>query len=165
MSDQIRLRDYSVHGVVSELNEHLRTYIEAQYHIRNERLIRERRKLLEEPGTITQLPIIESTPIYQLGEIYNKLDIPAPVKSTLSDLVQHNVSVFNRPYVHQAKALEEFFKNGNDLVVATGTGSGKTESFLMPIIGQLAVESNERPDSANMPGCQCSFTLPHECFG
>ena len=160
MSDQIRLRDYSVHGVVSELNEHLRTYIEAQYHIRNERLIRERRKLLEEPGTITQLPIIESTPIYQLGEIYNKLDIPAPVKSTLSDLVQHNVSVFNRPYVHQAKALEEFFKNGNDLVVATGTGSGKTESFLMPIIGQLAVESNERPDSANMPGCRALLLYP-----
>ena len=160
MSGQSRIRDYSVHGVVSDLSEHLRAYIEAQYHIRDESLIRERRKLLEELGTISQMPFVESTPVYQLGKVYNELNVPAPVKLTLSALVQQDVGVFARPYIHQAKALEAFYADGNDLIVATGTGSGKTESFLMPIIGQLATESIERPNSAIMPGCRALLLYP-----
>ena len=47
----------------------------------------------------------------------------------------------NTPYVHQTKALQLTSKKRN-IVVATGTGSGKTESFLMPIIDSLLKESD-----------------------
>ncbi len=43
---------------------------------------------------------------------------------------------FFSPYVHQAEALESWFEE-IDLVVSTGTGSGKTECFLWPIAGHL----------------------------
>ena len=36
-------------------------------------------------------------------------------------------------YAHQEKAVREIIK-GNSLIISTGTGSGKTESFLIPII-------------------------------
>ncbi len=160
MSGQSRFRDYGVHSIVSDLNDNLRAYIEAQYHIRDEGLIRERRKLLEEPGTVAQLPFVESTPVYQLGKPYADLNIPGPVKQTLAALVDLNVGIYRRPYVHQAKALEEFFSGGNDLIVATGTGSGKTESFLMPIIGKLAIESSARPASAELTGCRALLLYP-----
>lgn len=44
------------------------------------------------------------------------------------------------PYVHQARALELAATDHRNVVVATGTGSGKTESFLMPIVSSLLTE-------------------------
>lgn len=153
--------DHGVHATVRRLTESLRSYLEAQYHIRDESLIRERRLLLEEPGAVAQEPYVESTPVYELGAKYAQLQLPNAVKSALSDLAALNLGIFERPYVHQASALESFFAESQaDLIVATGTGSGKTESFLMPIIGHLAQEASERPNSANMPGCRALLLYP-----
>lgn len=44
-----------------------------------------------------------------------------------------------KPYTHQVSAIEDV-KRGNNLVVCTGTGSGKTESFLMPVIDSIVSE-------------------------
>jgi ATP-dependent helicase YprA (DUF1998 family) len=48
----------------------------------------------------------------------------------------------NSPYAHQSKALELATAKKRNVVVATGTGSGKTESFLLPIIDSLLKESD-----------------------
>src|SRR5258705_9285873 len=65
-----------------------------------------------------------------------------------------------RPRSNQSTILEAFFSQAADLIVASGTGSGKTESFLMPIIGQLAMEANTRPQSARLPGCRALLLYP-----
>ena len=102
-----------------------------------------------------------STPVYELGETYQKLAIPDAVKESLTALAQLSVGVFSRPYVHQARALELFFsKNPSDLIVATGTGSGKTETFLMPIIGHLALEAARNAAAAHQPGCRAILLYP-----
>ena len=68
---------------------------------------------------------------------------------------------YPRPYMHQAQALTLFLGTEQaDLVIATGTGSGKTESFLMPIVGTLAIENAERPQSAELPGCRALLLYP-----
>ncbi|WFU16460.1 DEAD/DEAH box helicase [Bradyrhizobium sp. CB3481] len=152
--------DHGVHATVDRLTESLRSYIEAQYHIRDESLIRERRKLLEEHGAVSQVPFVESTPVYELGKTYDSLALPEPAKDVLTQLAGLNVGLYPRPYVHQATSLEAFFARKTDLIVATGTGSGKTESFLMPIIGQLAVEVAERPGSAALPGVRALLLYP-----
>ena len=155
--------EFGLRYAVSSLDETLRSYLEAQYHIRNESLIRERDRLLREPGVISQVPFIESTPVYELGSPYKELNIPNVAKGLLDSLsnLSPSVGIFERPYVHQAQALEAFLKNdGDDLIVATGTGSGKTESFLMPILASLAVEAEERPESANLHGCRALLLYP-----
>ncbi|HQK53894.1 MAG TPA: DEAD/DEAH box helicase [Sedimentibacter sp.] len=40
-------------------------------------------------------------------------------------------------YAHQQKAVEKIIREGRNIVVATGTGSGKTECFMLPIIDYL----------------------------
>ena len=35
-------------------------------------------------------------------------------------------------------------RDHKNLMIMTGTGSGKTESFLLPILGKLAIEANDR---------------------
>ena len=51
------------------------------------------------------------------------------------------------PYSHQALALQRTVTDRQSLVVTTGTGSGKTETFLLPILSKLAIEAHTRPES------------------
>jgi ATP-dependent helicase YprA (DUF1998 family) len=160
MSSAVPPAEHGVHLTIRRLTESLRSYIEAQYHIRNESLIRERRQLLEESGAVAQLPFVESTPVYELGPPYQDLRIPDAVKELLAKLADLKLGLYQRPYLHQASALEGFFSDQADLIVATGTGSGKTESFLMPILGHLAAEVRARPESASLPGCRAILLYP-----
>ena len=155
--------DYSVTQVRRALGDTLQGYIEAQYHIRDVSLIRERKELLGEAGSVAQLPYVEATPVYELGKHYSNLSVPESVKELLAFVagVRPRVGIFDRPYVHQATALEAFFgKPPKDLIVATGTGSGKTESFLMPILGQLVVEGMASPAAAKLRGVRAMLLYP-----
>ncbi|WP_126241880.1 DEAD/DEAH box helicase [Burkholderia gladioli] len=151
-----------VHQTVFGLHSELKRYIEAQYHIKDSALVAERSLLLDQEAVIAQKAYIESTPVYAQGEVYKNLAIPHPAKDALTKISKiDGVGVFPRPYVHQCKALTDFLGNKRaDLVVATGTGSGKTESFLMPIVGALAIENAERPASAEVPGFRALLLYP-----
>lgn len=150
-----------VHETAKSLAESLRQYIEAQYHIRDEGLVRERHALLLRPETIVQTPYVEATAVYKVGDPFAQLAIPKIASDTLTQLSHMGLGLYPRPYEHQSQALTSFLgTEAADLVVATGTGSGKTESFLMPIIGQLAIEGQERPQSAQLPGCRALLLYP-----
>ena len=42
--------------------------------------------------------------------------------------------LYDPPHTHQAEALEWTSRDGKSLAITTGTGSGKTESFLLPML-------------------------------
>ncbi|WP_047155181.1 DEAD/DEAH box helicase [Aneurinibacillus tyrosinisolvens] len=151
-----------VFGITAALHDTLRSYLESTYHVRNKSLISERLHLLEQVGYISQEPYVESTPSYEIGSPYTELNISIPAKNILTELsgFSPSVGVFPRPYQHQSDALEVFLGEEQDIIVATGTGSGKTESFLMPILGALAVEGAERSETASLPGCRALLLYP-----
>src|SRR6478736_998509 len=157
--------ELGVNQVTEKIGLRLRRYIEAQYHIRDSGLIRERESLLLEPGTIAQLPYVEATPSYEVSGNFKIDEIPALIGNLLDELSalkNPSIGVFP-PYHHQADALKLFFgdhDDGQDLVVATGTGSGKTETFLYPLLGSLALEGNERPRSYGMPAVRALLLYP-----
>ena len=152
--------ELGVNQVAARIHLRLQRYIEAQYHIRHTDVIEERRLLLEEPAGISQRPHIEVTPSYAVAGAFGGLRIPRLVCGLLDELAGWRPSVgVYPPYRHQADALEQFF-GGRDLVVATGTGSGKTETFLYSILGMLALEGAERHGSFTMPGVRALLLYP-----
>jgi len=156
--------DLGVNQIADRVHTRLRRYLEAQYHIRNSALIEERRLLLEQPGGISQRPFIEVTPSYAVSSDFTGLKAPAIVTDLLQELMKWKpgIGVFP-PYKHQADAIEAFFArghDGDDLIVATGTGSGKTETFLYSILGMLAIEGTERTKSYRLPGMRALLLYP-----
>jgi ATP-dependent helicase YprA (DUF1998 family) len=127
-------------SMLSEVGRRHVEFIEASYHLRDERLIAERRALMDE-GTIFQPPWIEATPAYVAGKRIPDLRLPAEVSRLLVQFAVQRMGVYDPPFLHQARSLEAFFSDGKDLVVSTGTGSGKTEVFLYTILGLLAQEA------------------------
>lgn len=153
-----------VNEIARRIHLRLLRYLEAQYHIRDSALIEERRRLLGEPGGISQRPFLEVTPSYAVAGSFSGLKAPTPITALLEDLVgwKPGVGVYP-PYRHQADALEYFFGKGaesDDLVVATGTGSGKTETFLYAILGALALEGTERRASFARHGIRALLLYP-----
>ena len=130
---------------VEQLHAVLREYIEATYHISDPGLIRQRRALLDEPGVIHQRPYLESTPKYKTDLAFAQLGLPASVLEMFGAVTTAPVLIHDPPYEHQAAAVRDSLVEGRDLVVMTGTGSGKTESFLLPILGKLAREAHDSP--------------------
>lgn len=152
---------YSARSVYEGLRAGFHQYLEAQYHIWDEHLIEERKALLNEIGVSNQEPRLEGTPFYRQGKPYPDLAIPDPAKSILVLAAgQKDSGIYERPYQHQTEALESFLGRREDIIVATGTGSGKTESFLMPILGSLAKECIERPESWQQPGMRALLLYP-----
>lgn len=135
---------------VGALQQRLTEYIEAAYHIRDAKLVEQRKQLLGVPGVIHQLPFVESTPRYVIGARFGELGLDEDALELLEALASPKSAsqvFYNPPYQHQAEALKLAHVEGRNLVITTGTGSGKTESFLLPLVAKLASEAAKRPDS------------------
>lgn len=150
----------TVGETVAELHRALQDYIEATYHVSNPALVAERRVLLAAPGVISQRPFFESTPRYRKQRRFKDISgLPKTVLDlfNLISCVPNSDEdlkrlIFDPPYEHQLRAVETALVGVSqddggrrqDLVVMTGTGSGKTESFLLPILGKLIREAADR---------------------
>ena len=148
-----------------QLQRALRDYIEATYHVSHPMLVAQRRGLLEQPGVIHQRPYLESTPRYKAGLAFRDLgldeatlDVISAVSKPEGDL---GLLLHDPPYQHQAISTRLSLIEGKSLVVMTGTGSGKTECFLLPILGKLAREAKSKGlEFGNTPAVRALVLYP-----
>jgi ATP-dependent helicase YprA (DUF1998 family) len=127
-----------------QVEEALAQYLETQYRIAHPAVFAERGEMLRQRGTIAQAPFIEATPNFaqasKLADLERRHPEIAP--PGISELMQHGVPVDRYPlYTHQEQALLDAFSERPNLLVATGTGSGKTETFLLPILSDILREA------------------------
>ncbi|MBN1606900.1 MAG: DEAD/DEAH box helicase, partial [Polyangiaceae bacterium] len=160
--------------LVRRLGDALRGYIESAYPLSDPLLVKARRVLLEteaEGHLLAQEPFIETTPRYATSTCgYRDLELPdhiaelfdllARQRAASSAPVDERTVLFPTMYGHQERAFRAFVAKGKDIVVATGTGSGKTECFLVPMLGALYAEAHQRPDSFAMPGVRALILYP-----
>lgn len=159
------MKNKTIHGVSSELRKALIEYIEATYHIGDTALARQRRALLEAEGVVHQLPFIESTPRYQTGRVFSEIPgLNQAAVDVLECLAEPRAdgtrALYNPPYTHQSAAIKTIEIDRRSAVIMTGTGSGKTESFLMPILARLAREAASSRGSFGTSGVRSMILYP-----
>ena len=82
-------------------------------------------------------PILEATPPFRKGCTLRHL-IDEGILSQRFESLNQDLLPLDRPlYLHQERAIRRAVKEGRNLVVATGTGSGKTEIFIVTILNTL----------------------------
>ena len=132
------------HEAIEHLTESLTSYLESQYRISHPLVFAERAALLRKPGVIAQHPFIEATPAFATGSYLTDLEQEYAniIPNGLTELVDHGLPISRyRLYTHQERALLSGFGKSPNLLVATGTGSGKTEAFVLPILARILKEA------------------------
>ena len=148
-------------GVHLQLRKSLENYIKSQYFGKSPILLSAMQGKLDQEGILYQKPYIESSPAYKSvpNGIQLSSNLPDWLKQYFQALSDANLGVYPSPFCHQISALEAAF-NGQDLFVSTGTGSGKTECFMWPLMAKLASEARNSPDSWSMRGVRTIIMYP-----
>lgn len=142
-----------------KIKEDFIRYYDTAYHVNIPQVQAENDALLNRDGVLARSPYIEPMPEYQEFSFDGK---PVKFKDLTREMLGLEdkditesqwklfkefayVGLFGKDYhlySHQATMLKEALK-GNNCVVTSGTGSGKTESFLLPLFAQLAKEMSK----------------------
>lgn len=113
---------------------------------------------LTEQDRILKGPLLEVTPAYQNSVSIEQLLAEGVLHSGFTRLCSPALPM-NRPlYVHQEQAIRKIVTQNRNLIVATGTGSGKTESFLIPILNHLLEE--QARGTLKKPGVRALLLYP-----
>lgn len=131
-----------------------RNYLATTIHFEDKELQNQLRAILEGRNFLSKGPFLEATP-------------PHTKDATVRDLVDQELlnkgmlslggfDPDRQLYVHQVNAIKKALEKKNYIVV-TGTGSGKTECFLLPIINDILEEFS---NSGHKPGVRAMILYP-----
>ncbi|WP_052312604.1 DEAD/DEAH box helicase [Geminocystis herdmanii] len=120
-------------SAVTQPRENLIRYLLTAYPLRDVHLRYGFQQLLEKWGNISQHPYVEGSQPYKTGSNLRELVAENILHPTILDLF----NVDRTLYQHQELAIKTVVKDNKNIVVATGTGSGKTECFLIPMMDYL----------------------------
>ena len=117
-------------------------YLESAQPLRHDGLARERAELLGREGALHRDPLIEPVSRYEEVGTLTQACIDLGLSPEFADFAACGSFAPSRNlYTHQRAALKEVCSKKRSMVVTTGTGSGKTECFLLPVIEALVRES------------------------
>ena len=112
-------------------------YLLTTFQTKNDNYNKELEQLLNAPDAISKGPYISLTDAFQKGKSLLELIDDGELAKSFAKMSQ--LKPERTLYKHQEEALLKSNKNKN-LIITTGTGSGKTESFLIPVINRLLKE-------------------------
>ncbi len=123
---------------ITQPREDFIRYLLTAYPIKDEALRQKLKAKLDQPGITWQHPYLEGSQPYQPGQSIAELVTAGMLHSSVTELFPSN----RRLYQHQQAAISAVVQDQQNIVVATGTGSGKTECFLVPMMDRLLREEN-----------------------
>lgn len=146
MTDAMRGRGGPAH-LYREIGSSYLRYFDTALWLRDAAILTERRALLERPGMVFTDPLIE--PVLPYPSTTTITDACASLAMSQTTAGHLGAALFGqdgefRLRGHQAQAFRTLMQNDGperNAAVTSGTGSGKTECFLLPIFARLLAES------------------------
>jgi DEAD/DEAH box helicase domain-containing protein len=133
-------------------------YFDTQYWLKFPKLMQERRNLLLANSRIaTEIflePVMPYDAKHSLEALGKELDIDSGTVELVGRALFGKYAASNGEILirdHQAQAVSTLFSTNSkekNIVVTSGTGSGKTESFLLPILLRLTLEAKSWSEQA-----------------
>ncbi len=102
-------------------------------------------------------PYVQATPPYAKGLSLVQLVEEQVLHQGFLRLPETVFPIYRPLYLHQEQAIRKLCA-GRNLIISTGTGSGKTESFLFPILHHLLLEAEN--GSLGSPGVRALLLYP-----
>lgn len=138
--------------VAEEIRTSYRDYIASTIHIDDENLQEQLTSILDKEAAFAKGPFLQATPPYTKGKTVRELVDEGVLCRSMLCLGGGDSRKFNpdRPlYLHQVRAIRKAAQ-GHNYAVVTGTGSGKTECFLLPIVNDILTEFERDGSSAGI---------------
>ncbi len=139
--------------VYRQLTDAYLRYYDTAFWVRTPVVRAERRALLEADGVITREPLLEPVlpypPAERLSDVTDRAGLSRGVADRLARMLFPGLASDSsfRSREHQSRALEISLSSTGagpvNPVITTGTGSGKTESFLLPVFARLLREAEQ----------------------
>lgn len=122
----------------SIVNRYL-SYLKTTFFISNKAVRDEFIKKFEEQ-VFSRGPLVEIGLPFLKGASTEELINEGILSPEFQKLNTEGLPINRSLYLHQEKAIHQIVKHHKNGIIATGTGSGKTESFLIPILDHLMKE-------------------------
>lgn len=120
-------------------------YLQSAFPLSSPLLAAERARLLQGRLSVSRPLLLEPTPVYESSGL-TLAQASARLGAGMQDLAGLASPIIGEGrtlYRHQWQSLEAVILQRKDIVVTTGTGSGKTECFLLPLLATIAAESRQ----------------------
>ncbi len=127
--------------VFQEIRSAYLRYLDSPFRLRYDDLLNERRELLDRDRQLYRLPLIEALPPYESSNLtVQQACATLGVPPEAADFITRGLFRSDVPlHGHQFQAWERS-RAGRPVIVTSGTGSGKTEAYLLPIFSSLVEE-------------------------
>ena len=140
-------------GAYERMNQVYQWYIESAFPLRYPGLSEERKRLLAQGEILSQPPLLETIPVYPTSDL-SLQEASQQLPNSYQGLHRLAKALFPdgmELWRHQWRSLDAVINHGHDIVVTTGTGSGKTECFLLPLLAELARDLSSWPNCPEPP--------------
>lgn len=133
------VKEFNPIETARKVEDSYREYIATTIHFDDADLQKQLETILCESGYLAKGPFLEAAPPYRKDKtVADLVDEGLLCKGMMSlgGGEARNFDPYRPLYVHQVKAIEKSVA-GRNYAVVTGTGSGKTECFLLPILNDI----------------------------
>ena len=143
--------------IFNEMKKDFLSYYNTQFYVENDYIRNERNHLIDSNNTMWKWPQVELLSNYPKSKITNKeVYKQGGINKLFYEYLDN--SIFSdedgnpfEMYEHQASSLLNSAKEKN-VILTTGTGSGKTEGMYLPVFKSLLNESTTWPKPNNDEG-------------
>ncbi|MEB3327585.1 MAG: DEAD/DEAH box helicase, partial [Synechococcus sp.] len=156
-------------GAFTRIRELYLSYLDTAFRIEDQGVAEERQKLLRSAGALCTEPLLEPQPewakdqrdfhdlLNETGDQAVLAPLAAQTRQLFLELIgcgligRDQKGELFRPYRHQLQMLAKGVRDGQAGIVTSGTGSGKTESFLLPVLATILDEAKRERGGWSRP--------------